>query len=509
MNMNDNEIKDFIKNHNGNSGRMYNERYVKKNYPEIYVDVINYCSEKLNDILFKEKMYHYVHDIKEKTSCKNPNCNNETKYRNSTLGYYDYCSIPCISSDPKIKDIKEKKSYEKFGTKTPGMNIDIKAKMIKTNNERYGGNSPKNNFEIIKKSTSSFIKTKIKKNLEKYKHLNLFEVDYNKKSFRFHCNKGHDFEIDMYSFRNRKKINTEICTICNPINSFSNSGQEIQLQNFIKNNYNGEILLNNRNIIGSELDIYIPELKISFEFNGVYWHNELYKSPNYHLEKTELSEKNDIKLIHVYQDDWMFKQDIIKSRILNLLGKSKKIYARKCEIREITDNKIIRDFLNQNHLQGFIGSQFKIGLFYQEELVSLMTFGFQRKSMGTKSIEGSYEMIRFCNKLNTNVIGGASRLFKYFIDHYSPNEVISYADRSWSSGDLYEKLGFKLVHKTKPNYYYVFDGFRKHRFGFRKDVLIKNGADPNKTEHEIMLERKIYRIYDSGHLKYIYKKKEE
>ena len=188
-----------------------------------------------------------------------------------------------------------------------------------------------------------------------------------------------------------------------------------------------------------------------------------------------------------------------------MLGKSSKIYARKCKIKEISNNEQIRNFLNNNHLQGFVGSKIKIGLFYEDELVSMMTFGLLRKFMGQKTIEGSYEMLRFCNKLNTNVVGGASRLFKYFIENYSPKEVISYADRSWSQGHLYEKLKFKLEHKTPPNYYYVIDKlYRKHRFNFRKDKLIREGADPNKTEHEIMLEKGMFRIYDSGSLKYIY-----
>jgi hypothetical protein len=243
---------------------------------------------------------------------------------------------------------------------------------------------------------------------------------------------------------------------------------------------------------------------LAFDFNGVYWHNELYKDRKYHLNKTEFFEKNNIKLIHIYEDDWIHKQDIIKSRILNLLGKSEKIYARKCKIEEINDNKLVKKFLENSHLQGHVGSKIKIGLFYNDELVSLMTFGNLRKSMGQKSSDRSYEMLRFCNKLNTNVIGGASKLFKYFLEKYDPKEVISYADRSWSNGDLYKKLGFELVHKTQPNYYYVIDGVRKHRFGFRKDKLVKKGSDPNKTEHDIMLERKIYRIYDSGNLKYVF-----
>jgi hypothetical protein len=180
--------------------------------------------------------------------------------------------------------------------------------------------------------------------------------------------------------------------------------------------------------------------------------------------------------------------------------------ARKCEVREIFDNKLVRNFLEMNHLQGFVGSKIKLGLFYNNELVSLMTYGSYRKAMGKKGSDSSYEMLRFCNKLNINVIGGASKLFKYFIKNYDPIEVISYADRSWSNGDLYIKLGFKFIHKTNPNYYYIINGNRKHRFGFRKDVLIKNGADPNITEHQIMLDKKIYRIFDSGNLKYSFKK---
>jgi len=223
------------------------------------------------------------------------------------------------------------------------------------------------------------------------------------------------------------------------------------------------------------------------------------------LRKTNSCQDKDIQLFHIYEDEWIKKQDIIKSMILNKLGKTpNRIFARKTEVREITDNTVIRDFLNTNHLQGYIASKIKIGLFYDGELISLMTFGTGRKFMNTNFSENKYEMIRFCNKLNTNVIGGASKLFEYFVRKYNPKEVISYADRSHSNGGLYRQLKFELDHITEPNYYYVVDGSRKHRFGFRKDVLVKQGFDKNKTEHEIMLERKIYRIFNSGNLKFVF-----
>jgi hypothetical protein len=322
------------------------------------------------------------------------------------------------------------------------------------------------------------------------------------------CDNGHTFKINSSTLINRTKrsVNTVLCTICNPVGSHTQSGQEIILREFIEQNYNGTLISNYKKS-GKEIDIFLPDLKLGFEFNGIYWHNELYKDKNYHLHKTEFFEKCGIKLIHIYQDDWNNKKEIIKSRILNLLGKSTRLYARKCEVREIKDNIIIQSFLYENHLQGYVNSKIKIGLYYNDQLVSLMTFGNLRKAMGQRSCLDTYEMLRFCNKLNYNVVGGASRLFAFFIKRYYPKEVISYADRSWSDGNLYEKLNFDFIEYTRPNYYYVIDGVRKHRFNFRKDKLIKDGFNPTKTEHEIMLDRKIYRIYDSGHLKYKFSNK--
>jgi hypothetical protein len=131
-----------------------------------------------------------------------------------------------------------------------------------------------------------------------------------------------------------------------------------------------------------------------------------------------------------------------------------------------------------------------------------MTFGSLRKNLGSKSKEGSYELLRFCNKLNTSVIGGASKLFKYFVKKYKPEQVISYALRDYSNGNLYKQLGFKLEYNTQPNYFYTDTNNRFNRFQFRKDILVKEGYDPNKTEHQIMLERGYYRVYDTGSYKF-------
>jgi len=263
---------------------------------------------------------------------------------------------------------------------------------------------------------------------------------------------------------------------------------------------------NNRTILdGKELDVYIPSHNLAIEYDGLYWHSEQYLDKDYHLTKTELCEAKGIKLIHIFEDEWIYKQDIVKSRLMNLFGlSSNKIYARKCVIKEIS-SKESKEFLNTNHIQGGVNSKHNIGLYYNNELVSLMTFGNLRKSLGNKSNENTYELLRFCNKLNTNVIGGADKLLKYFIKTYNPKEIISYADRRWSQGDLYDKLGFDFVHNSKPNYFYINKGKREYRFKYRKDVLVKEGFDKNKTEHEIMKERGFNRIYDCGNKKYVLK----
>ena len=421
--------------------------------------------------------------------------------------------------------IKSKKTMiDKYGVEYPIQNEEIKTRISKTNVEKYAEINPFNSEVIrqkihetntLKYGFDNPMKSKLiidKANLtkqikwfEKHKNNNVINYNITSKEITFLCDKGHENIINYTTYKNRTILNTTICTECNPINSYSTSGYEIQLQNFIKENYDGVIEFNVRDILKkNEIDIYLPELKIGFEFNGLFWHCEYNLRNNYHLDKTEECESKDIQLIHIYEDAWLYKQDIVKSRILNLLGKSQKIFARKCEIKELSDNEILRDFLNQNHLQGFIGSKHRIGLFYDNKLISLMIFGLYRTALGQKSKNDCYEMLRFCNKLNISVVGGASRLFNYFVKKYKPIEIISYADRSWSHGNLYYKLGFKFCHKTSPNYYYILDGIRKHRFGFSKSKLVKNGADIKKTEHEIMLEKRIFRIYDSGNLKFQY-----
>ena len=431
------------------------------------------------------------------------------KYGVENISHLTY--IKKIISDKvnmKMSDIKK----NRLNTLLNKYNIDnvskldfVKEKIKLTNLKKIGVTTPL----ILKKNREKLYKQKVLNwKTSKMYNKDIIDIDTINKKIIGECNNGHKYEINYKTYYNRKISKTIICNTCNPI-AKNQSGKEIQLLNFIKENYNKEIITNSKSIIPPyELDIYLPDLRLAFEFNGLYWHNETNKPNEYHNVKTNLCNENGIQLFHIYEDDWDFKQDIIKSMILNKLGKiENRIYARKCEIKEVNNNELIRKFLEKNHIQGFIGSKIKLGLYYNNDLVSLMSFGKLRKPMNLKSSDGEYEMLRFCNKLNTNVVGGASKLFKYFIRNYEPLSVISYADRSYSNGNLYNQLGFELSHISKPNYYYVIDNNKFHRYNFRKDILIKQGFDSSKTEHQIMLERKIYRIYNSGNYVFIYTNK--
>lgn len=303
-------------------------------------------------------------------------------------------------------------------------------------------------------------------------------------------------------------INGQGCPKC----FYDKSGIERELFNFIKEIYDGEIIENDRKILnGYEIDVLLPEINIGFEMNGLHWHTEqMGCDEKYHLMKTEIALSKGIRLVHIFEDEWLYKKDICKSRIRNIINLiTNKIYARKCIIKEISYIDA-HNFIETNHIQGDAMSKYRFGLFYNNELVSVMTFSKKRVNLKSKNKtdDNSYELLRFCNKLNCNVIGGASKLMKYFIKKYNPTTIISYADRRWSNGDLYDKLGFTFEHYSKPSYFYITNGKkRENRFNYRKDILISKYNCPiEMTEKSFCESMGWFRIYDCGTLKYIWRK---
>lgn len=191
------------------------------------------------------------------------------------------------------------------------------------------------------------------------------------------------------------------------------------------------------------------------------------------------------------------KKDIVKHRLLNIIGKNDiRIYARNCIISEIS-NDVKRDFLEKTHIQGNDKSRIKLGIFYKTELVGVMTFS-KRKIFGNTE----WELVRFSTLYN--VIGGASKLFKYFVENYNPDRVITYSDIRWNIGDVYFKMGFNKIGQSSPGYFYLYNGMRFNRINFQKHKLKDKleTFNPNLTEWENMQLNGYDRIWDCGHYKY-------
>ena len=257
-----------------------------------------------------------------------------------------------------------------------------------------------------------------------------------------------------------------------------------------------------------EVDLYIPSKKIAFEINGRYWHSELAgKDRSYHINKTLFCEQLGIRLVHIMEEE--FKNiELLKSKLQNILRSdlNKRIYARQCEVRLVNDLNVKSTFLNDNHSQGNDNSQICCGLYYNNEIVSMMTFAKMRRCFGYRNQNG-WELVRFCSLKYYSVLGAAGKLLTFFERNFSPNNMITYADRRWSCGDLYQKLGFRFSHFSRPSYWYFHNQSNiYHRYKFAKHTLNKQLPifDPLLSEWENMKNNGYNRFWDCGN--YVFEK---
>lgn len=528
----------------GDSPNRLRESFFIKNYIDIHSDILEFSSD-INDISFKERIWYWVNNINSEYLCK---CGNRTTFnKNWKDGYRKWCSPKCAQNDKKTKEKRKLTVIEKYGVDNIAKLKETKIKQEKTNLKRWGHKSTFQNKEVQKKwknniknkwgvehvfqlksikdksrktslgkwGVEHFVQsneykekledmgfsnrlreTYIKKHFEKYSDIGLEFISIENRILKLKGKCKHLFNIHYDSLKRRIENGYEYCTICNPINS-GQSQEEKLIIDWLKGL--GLEIIERDKSLGIELDILIPDLNIAIEYNGLYWHSELYKDKFYHLNKTEICNKRGIRLIHIWEDHWLYKKEIIKSMLLNSFKlNTNKIFARNCKI-VLVDSKSKNDFLDKNHIQGKCQSSINIGLEYNGDLVSLMTFG--GRNINKKK---EFELIRFCNKINTNVVGGASKLFSYFIKNYNYQSIISYADISNFTGGLYKLLGFDYSHRSQPNYWWVVDGNRYHRFTYNKKRLIKEGGDPNMTEVGIMYKRGHFRIFGCGQDKYIF-----
>lgn len=281
----------------------------------------------------------------------------------------------------------------------------------------------------------------------------------------------------------------------------STSTHEVELLQFLKTIVDPDkIVTNTRTVIAPyELDFYIPHLNVAIEYNGVFWHSELNgRDRSYHVRKYQQCKKLGIDLIQVWSNEWALKPELVKSRLrAKLVGSNNRVFARKCSIIEMTTVQQ-RDFFEQNHIQGHVNSSVCYGLVQDDQIQCAMSFVKTRYDNN----EG-YELLRFANKIDTNVVGGASKLFKHFIKNHNPQRVVSYSMNRWNTGNLYQKLGFEFSHTSSPNYFY-FERTDPHvlysRVNFQKHKLKDKltNFDPHLSEWENMANNGYDRIWDCG-----------
>lgn len=254
---------------------------------------------------------------------------------------------------------------------------------------------------------------------------------------------------------------------------------------------------------GKEIDIYIPSLKIGIEYCGLYWHSEKFKDQKYHHNKLKLAEQEGIRLITIFEDEWKNRQSQVKNFLKSILGIHKtRIYARKCEVKQV-DKPLALQFLEDTHIQGRAAHIVAFGLYYQNELVGIVT-GNKHHRQGIND----FVLNRLSFKDGYQIVGGASKLLKSLIKYckeHGYNKLISWSDNRWSQGNVYEKIGFILEQELRPDYSYVTpSGLRESKQSNTKQKLLAKGAvgTMNNTEVELADTLNYKRIWDCGKKRY-------
>lgn len=429
-----------------------------------------------------------------------------TNYAMQNIDIVNACKqhwVDTIGSDnpAKIPEIQEKiaqTNLKKYGVRHIFQSDIIQEKIKKTNLNKYGVVNATQNPEISKKISNTR-----KKN---YYDPEILKILQDKDWLANQNQQG----LSVGSIANTLGVsNSNLCKIFHHldidiIRHFSSS-QEKTLTGFL-DSIGVQYQTNTRKIIPPfELDIFIPSLSLAIEINGGYWHHEDQgKHQTYHLNKTNLCREQGIELWHLFDWEINDKLEIITSKILHKLGKNKKIYARQLTVNVIPSSQKIL-FENQNHLQGTCVSKINLGLFDTAgQLYAIMTFG---NSRFTNKYQ--WELLRFCSLINTAVVGGASKLLSYFKKHYiKPGEtIVSYCNLRFSTGNLYESIGFTYLHSSPPNYFYVTKNghYAGSRNQWQKHMLKDKLKmfDPNLSELDNMKLNGYHRIWDCG--QHVYK----
>ena len=367
---------------------------------------------------------------------------------------------------------------------------------------RLGVKRPK---DIIPRPTSKFTKELMQK-----------EYVENKMSLAVIAEKyGHKGNLSKYVVRyGLSKTNDEINLVkaetnisrtghAYPVNCYGKTESEIRdwLNSF------GYAFQSDYNILaGKELDMYDCNIKVAVEYCGLFWHNEGSYTPrlkDYHNNKRIACEKQGIRLITIFEDEWVNRQEQVKNFLLSVIHKPTiRLYARKCEIRDI-EIGVAKYFIDTYHIQASSALTYKaFGLYSNDELIGVMSFG--RHPADKKTIV----LDRLCFKTGVSVVGGASKLFKHSIPWLKSQDLetlISWSDNRWSQGNVYIQLGFELARDGAPDYSYVDMNKRFHRVSKISQKKNNTKCPDGMTELQWANARGLHRIWDCGKKRWEFK----
>ena len=449
-----------------------------------------------NPLKSKEIQEQIVKTNIERYGFDNPIKNKEIKEKARDTLFKNYGVRDPFSSE-EIRDRAKETMIEKYGVEIPMHNEKIKEKSKNTCEQRYG-------VSAYLASTDRTVKYKNLNLIKKLKIINgyldknnLKFINYDKDKNTVDCSClacNNEFNLAFCTLYSKTKRNRNICPICYPYISPGFSESEKELLEFIKENYNGIIKTNTVSLIAPyELDIYLPDLKLAFEYDGLYWHSDEYKFREYHLMKTERCKELGIKLIHLTDNDWINKKEIVKSMILNYLhAYNKVINVKDCIIKKVS-RTISKKFINENNIEKYILSKVNYGLYRSNELISLMSFGYKCKFKNP-----DIEVLRFCNKIYYNVVGAENKLFCHFIkENPKINKIKIKYNKYYGIDNKIEKLNH--LNDSKIDYFWINRDNILESMKYNKRKLIKSGwLLPNETESDCMYRLGYNKFYDCG-----------
>ena len=469
---------------------------------------------------------------KERTGYETPFANPDVQQKINQTNLSRY-NVKRVMQSDYGKEKAKQTSLLRYGTENPMQSEKIQSKIKSTNLIRYGNTCYFGSEEgkaKIRQTIQKKYKVTAMSQTRQWKQSTMTDptkVD-NLIKFRENCRNYIDTNYSEKPTLDQLAIDLGINSTtvgqiilqnnCQDCINYVFSLMEHQVKSFIQSlDDNITIVSNTKQIITPyELDIYLPEYNLAIECNPTSTHNcsfsmfgtkESVMDKKYHQLKSQLCVEKGIQLFHIFGHEWAHRRTIIESMIRNLLHKNTNIiYGRNTDVKLVNNEEAYR-FLDENHRQGRCLSSINIGLYNNNQLVSLMTFGKIRNTIGTSKDQnfiGEFELLRFCNKLDTSVVGGASKLFKYFRDNYTFSSIRSYSDIAHTSGNLYKILGFKQIKQSDPGYVWVDvkTDTAYHRVNAQKrnisNFLQDKSINLNDTEQKIMEDHGFVWVYDSG-----------